>query len=258
MRRGVGYTIHVLMADRIDNNHLERCSICLKTFTRKDALRRHRLTRHPAETASPAARAKASSDSNGGISSNVSDLPDVSNYASSLDAMSLMESFGVPNALQFVNNFDVPLSQGSLQMDDTALFQYLDGLQAHTEMDPSRGDIRGLDQIVADALDHAQTTSPWNNDKISLPSNASLDHLVSIYFDKFHYLLPILHRSSFSLHTVHPSLVLMVASIGTKYSQVPAATGLSLRLGELARRCLVHAVSDSSHITYLILDGNGH
>lgn len=71
---------------------------------------------------------------------------------------------------------------------------------------------------------------------VSIPPTHALNAWVQLYFEYFHPILPILHKSTFSSHKQHWLLVFTVAAIGAQFSSIPEGPACSRAMHEIVRR----------------------
>jgi hypothetical protein len=81
-----------------------------------------------------------------------------------------------------------------------------------------------------------------------LPSREAFNCCVQLYFEYFHPIFPMLHKSTFRPAKAPWRLVLATAAIGCRYSRVPKLAQCANALQELLRRAVFDAVeTDNSH-----------
>uniref|UniRef100_A0A8H7TKL3 Xylanolytic transcriptional activator regulatory domain-containing protein n=1 Tax=Bionectria ochroleuca TaxID=29856 RepID=A0A8H7TKL3_BIOOC len=68
---------------------------------------------------------------------------------------------------------------------------------------------------------------------VSIPPTHALNAWVQLYFEYFHPILPILHKSTFSSHKQHWLLVFTVAAIGAQFSSIPEGPACSRAMHEI-------------------------
>lgn len=74
--------------------------------------------------------------------------------------------------------------------------------------------------INAPRMTDARLSGPSQGSK-SLPDRDSMNSFLQLYLDKFHQLLPIIHKPTFNANSAPILLVLAMACIGSHYSDIP-------------------------------------
>lgn len=87
---------------------------------------------------------------------------------------------------------------------------------------------------LADEIQQGPHHPPFTN--LKLPPQPILNAWVQLYFEYFHPVFPILHKSTFASPDIPPLLVLAVAGIGAQFSNLKNARTFARGIHELVRR----------------------
>lgn len=96
----------------------------------------------------------------------------------------------------------------------------------------------------------ADTSAPYS-EQWKLPSLKAINAFVQLYFENFHDVLPIIHRPTFDPNKAPALLVLAIANIGSRFSNLPAVAGATsdeFRLNKTIHLATLRHVGISSTI----------
>ncbi|KAG0134894.1 hypothetical protein HOY82DRAFT_480860 [Tuber indicum] len=109
---------------------------------------------------------------------------------------------------------------------------------ANANKDESWIDDRILNDMVS-LLSIPVERFPYESaDMSKFPSKSMIDSFIKIYFEKFHAILPMIHKPTFSAGTCPTIVLIAMASIGASYSHLEGAKMFADSLSELCRRTL--------------------
>lgn len=84
----------------------------------------------------------------------------------------------------------------------------------------------------------------------AFPNKNFITTFITLYWEHFHPILPVIHRPSFCVERTPSILLIAMVSIGASYSKLKNAKSFADGLSELCKRCLAWMVSDHKFSDY--------